>query len=383
MENQRGNISTWQLIAILISSMIGVGILSLPRTASTELQEVGWLGPLLSGVITVFPLMAISYLGRQYPGLTFVEYGPLVFGGRRHQRLGKMIHAPWVLLYLLFQFLNTGMVARGFGEVIVTSVLLETPLEVILLTLFSIVLFLCMHEVEVLVRVNELLFPIMFVPILIIPYVTISSASWYNLLPLHIDSWQGVVSTAIGTFTVYSGFELMMIYFGLAMPGARISLATWSGFAFTLVSYVLTAAAGIVVFGYEELQHLIWPTLDMVKTAQRTGWFLERMESAFLTIWMASVFTTFGNMYYSMIYATRLWLKKGIRFQRIIALVFIVPLFYVSLWPQNIVEFFAYTQKLTYFSYLPTVLFPILLAVIHWIRSHSSHQVAEHKKGGT
>lgn len=383
MGNQRGNISTWQLIAILISSMIGVGILTLPRTASTELQEVGWLGPLVGGLIVVIPLMAIIYLSRQYPGLTFVEYGPLVFGGHRHPWLGKILNIPWLLLYLLFQFLNTAMVARGFGEVIVTSVLLDTPLEVILLTLLLIVLYLCMHEFEVLVRVNELLFPIMFVPILIIPYVTINSANWYNLLPLHIDSWQGVASTAIGTFTMYTGFELMMIYFGLAMPGARISLAAWSGFAFTIVSYVLTAAAGIVVFGYEELQHLIWPTLDMVKTAQQTGWFLERIESAFLTIWMASVFTTFGNMYYSMIFATRLWLKKGIRFQRIIALIFFFPLFYVALWPQNIVEFFAYAQKLTYFSYLPTVLFPILLAVLQLIRSRSSQQVAEDKKGET
>ncbi|KZE54715.1 spore gernimation protein [Brevibacillus parabrevis] len=383
MENQRGNISTWQLIAILISSMIGVGILTLPRTATTQMQEMGWLGPLIGGLIAVIPLMSIIYLSKQYPGLTFVEYAPLIFGGKRHQTWGKILHFPWILAYLLFQFLNTGMVARGFGEVIVTTVLLDTPLEVIVLTLFMIVLYLCMHEFEVLVRVNELLFPIMFVPILIIPYVTINSASWYNLLPLHIDSWQGTAETAIGTFTMYTGFELMMIYFGLAMPGARIALATWGGFSFTVVSYVLTVAAGIVVFGYEELQHLIWPTLEMVKTAQRTGWFLERMESAFLTIWMASVFTTFGNMYYTMIYATRLWLKKGIRFQRIAALVFIIPLFYVSLWPQNIVEFFAYAKKLTYFSYLPTVLFPILLAVIQWFRARGSHAVADAKKGGT
>ncbi|WP_432776513.1 endospore germination permease [Brevibacillus gelatini] len=383
MGDQRGSISTWQLIAILISSIIGGAILTLPRTASAELQEVGWLGPIASGVIAFFPLMAMVYLSKQYPGLTFVEYGPLVFGGRRYPRLGNILNIPWMLMFLLFQFLNTAMVARGFGEIIVTSILLDTPLEAILLTLFLMVLYLCMHELEVLVRVNELLFPIMFVPIIIIPYVTINSANWENLLPLHIDSWQSLASTAFGTFMLYTGFELMMIYFGLAMPGARISLVAWSGLSFAAVSYVLTTIAGIVVFGYEELQHLIWPTLEMVKTARRTGWILERLEAAFLTIWMASIFTTFGNMYYSMIYAIRLWLKKGIRFQRILALIFFIPMFYVSLWPQNIVEFFAFNEKLTYFCYLPTVFFPILLAVIQGIRSRFSQQATENKKGGT
>ncbi|MFP3389365.1 GerAB/ArcD/ProY family transporter [Brevibacillus sp. SIMBA_040] len=383
MGNQTRYISTWQLISILISSMIGVEILTMPRTTSATLHQMGWLGPIVGGMITLFPLLAIVYLSKQYPGLTFVEYSPLVLGGRRNPRLGRMLSYPLMFLFISFQFMNAGMVARGFGEVIVTAVLLETPLEMILLTLSLIVLYLCMFEPEVLVRVNELLFPIMLIPIFLIPYVTFSSASWYNLLPLHIDSWKDVIGTGLGTFSLYTGFELMMIYFGLAMPGARIALTSWIGLCFAVLSYALTAAAGIVVFGYEELQHLIWPTLEIVKTAQSTGWFLERLESAFLTIWMASVFTAFGNMYYSMIFAIRLWFGKGIRFQRVTATILMFPLFYYSLWPQNIVTFFSYAKKLTYYGYLTTVFIPILLALLHWSRQSTDSSVAESKKGET
>ncbi|MGG1661863.1 GerAB/ArcD/ProY family transporter [Brevibacillus sp. NRS-1366] len=383
MGKQTGYISTWQLISIMISSMIGVGILTMPRTATMTLHEMGWLGPFVGGVIAMFPLLAIVYLSKQYPGLTFVEYSPLVLGGRRNPGLGRMLSYPLMLLFLSFQFMNTGTVARGFGEVIVTAVLLETPLEVILITLFLIVLYLCMFDPEVLARVNELLFPIMFIPAFLIPYATFNSDSWHNLLPLHIDSWKEVIGTGVSTFTQYTGYELMMIYFGLAMPGARIALASWIGLGFTTLAYVLTVAAGIVVFGYEELQHLIWPTLEMVKTAQRTGWFLERLESAFLTIWMASVFTTIGNMYYSMIYVIRLWFGKGIRFQRVTAVILMIPLFYFSLWPQNIVAFFSFVKKLTYYGYLTTVVIPIFLAILQWCRHSSDRTVAEHKEGET
>lgn len=384
MENLRRFVSTWQLATILISSMIGVGILSLPRTVSTQLHETGWVGPVIGGVIAMFPLLAMMYLTREYPGLTFVEYSPRILGGTRSLKLGRVLCYPWIVLFFSFEFLNAGMVARGFGEVVVTAVLLDTPLEAILISLFLIVLFLCMHEVDVLVRVNELLFPIMLIPIFLIPYVSLTNADWDNLLPIRIESWSGALSAGVNTFSMYTGYELLMIYYGLVIPGAKIGIATWFGLIFTIVSYALTAVAGIVVFGYEELQNMIWPTLELVKTAQRTGWFLERLESAFLAIWVASVFTTLGNMYYTTIYGLRLWFGKGIRFQRIAAFVLMLPFFYFTLLPQNIVEFFAYAEYLTYYGYLATVIIPVLLAIVHWLRKQTVEiQQVDSKKGGT
>lgn len=383
MGNQPRTISTWQLTTLLISSMIGVGILSMPRTVTESLKEMGWLGPVIGGLIAMMALMGMLYLGKAYPGLTFVEYSPLVLGGEKYQKLGRMLCFPWFFLYFSFQFLNAGMVARGFGEVVVTAVLLETPLEAILISLFLIVLFLCMHEMEVLVRVNELLFPIMLIPIILIPYVSLTNAEWNNLLPMHLDSWNSLISTGINTFTLYTGYELVMIFYGLTMPGARVGIATWVGLVFTVLSYSLTAVAGIVVFGYEELQNMIWPTLELVKTAQRTGWFLERLESAFLAIWVASVFTTLGNMYYCTIYGLRLVFGKGIRFQRITAVVLIVPFYSITLLPPNIVEFFAYAEYLTYYGYLTTVVMPVVLAIIQWLRIRATDEAHASKKGVT
>lgn len=383
MANQGRIVSTWQLTTIMINSMIGVGILSLPRTVSTTLHETGWLGPLIGGFIAALPIMAILYLSKEYPGLTLVEYSPLVLGGKGFRKWGRILSYPWMFLFVSFQFLNAGMVVRGFGEVVVTAVLLETPLEAIIITLILIVLYLCMHEIEVVVRINELLFPIMLIPVFLIPYVSLVSADWNNLLPVRVDSWKDALKTGIGTFQLYTGFELLLIFCGLSMQGAKIGLATWFGLVFTIISYVLTAVAGIVVFGYEELQRMIWPTLELVKTAQRTGWLLERLESAFLAIWVSSVFTTLGNMYYSTVYSIRIWFHKGIWFQRITAILLAVLLYFVTLLPQNIVQFFSFAKHLTYFGYITTFLLPIVLAMIHWLKKQTADEPSDRKKGGT
>ncbi|MED1780316.1 endospore germination permease [Brevibacillus fortis] len=376
MENQQRNFGTWQITSIMISSMIGVGILTIPRTSTMLLQQAGWIGPISGALIAGVAVTAIVYLGNQFPGLTFVEFMPRIFG--------SVIGTMCICLFILYQFFNAGITARVFGEVVVTSVLPDTPLEVIIVTLLLLVLFLCCHEIEVVARVNELLIPFLLLPSLLIPLVSFMNADWYNLLPFHVESWTDVVKTGLDTYTLYTGYELLMVYFAFAIPGARLGVASITGMSFAFVVYMISVIAGISVFGYEELQRLIWPTLELVKVTQRTGWFLERFESAFLAIWVASVFTTIGNMFYATIFSLRQWFRKGIRFQRISAIVMMVPLFFFSLIPQNIVELYSYLKHLTTMGYMVTIFIPILLAITQFMRNKINKGRKENiEKGGT
>lgn len=376
MENQKSNFSTWQLTSIMISSMIGVGILIIPRTATELLRQMGWFGPVAGAIIASVAVAAIVYLGNQFPGLTFVEFMPKIFG--------VAIGTLCVFLFILYQFLNAGITARLFGEVVVTSVLPQTPLEVIIITLLLLVMFLCCHEIEVVARVNELLIPFLLLPSLLVPLVSFLNADWYNLLPFQLESWTDVIKTGLDTYTLYTGYELLMVYFAFAIPGARLGMASMTGMSFALVVYVITVVAGITVFGYEELQRLVWPTLELIKVTQKSGWFLERFESAFLAIWVASVFTTIGNMLYATIFSLRRLFHKGIRFQRITAIVIMVPLFFLTLVPQNIVELFSFTKYLTVVGFLITIIIPLLLAITQFMRNQfNKGREVNNEKGGT
>lgn len=361
MENQQRNFGTWQLTSIMISSMIGVGILTIPRTSTMLLHQMGWLGPIAGAMIASVAVAAIVYLGYQFPGLTFVEFMPRIFG--------LVLGGLCVFLFILYQFFNAGITVRMFGEVVVTSVLPNTPLEVIIITLLLLIAFLCCHEIEVVARINELLIPFLLFPSLLIPLVSFMNADWYNVMPFHIESWTNIVKTGMETYTLYTGYELLMVYFAFAMPGARLGVASVTGMSFALVVYMITVIAGITVFGYEELQRLVWPTLELVKVTQRTGWFLERFESAFLAIWVASVFTTIGNMFYATIFSLRRWFHKDIRFQRISVIVMMVPLFCFTLVPQNIVELYSFLKHLTTIGFLVTIIVPILLAITQFMRN--------------
>ncbi len=361
--NQTGkshNVSTWQMTSLITSTLIGVGVLTLPRSTTESLREAGWLAPILGGMIDMAAIWMIAKLTERFHGMTFIEFSKMIWGPAKHPTWGKILSTPWVFVYLVFLYLTVAVTSRIFGEVVVTSVLLETPLEVLIISMFVLAFILCLHEEETMVRVNEILFPLILFPVLFIAIASFQNAEWNNLFPLFSVGWTELFKGALESAFSYQGFEIMLMFYAFAHHNSDRVRAGFYGMGIAIVVYTLIVLAGIVVFGYEELQKATWPTLELVKTTQVPGLILERLESAFLAVWVAAVFTSVGNVYYTVIYGLRQYFGRGVLFQRISAFVLLIPLFFISLIPQNINELFVYTGYLGYIGLFVAIGLPLL-----------------------
>ncbi|KQL48637.1 spore gernimation protein [Brevibacillus choshinensis] len=373
--------SLWQQTSLITSTLIGVGVLTLPRTTTSRLFEAGWIAPILGSIWVFFSIWMIAALSRRFPGKTFIEYSPIIWGSAKRPRQGRWLSLPWMLSYLLFMYTSTGIVSRIFGEVVVTSVLLDTPLEVIIITMFLLAQILCMHEVEVVARVNELLFPLILFPILFIALASFQKAEWNNMFPLFRASGKSLFDGVYEAVYSFSGYEIMLIFFAYAHENNSKVRAGFYGIGIAMFVYTLIVLAGIVVFGFEELQRVTWPTLELVKTTQVPGLILERLESAFLAVWVAAVFTTVANAYYAFVYGLRQLFNKGIVFQRIVSALMFIPLFFIALWPQNIVEIFRVSSYLGFVSLALNLGVPILYWIILYMKGMVQGE-KERKAGG-
>lgn len=360
---QHNTFSLWQMTSLITSTLIGVGVLTLPRTTTEKMFEAGWMAPILGSVLTFFAIWLIAVLSRRFPGLTFIQYSRIVWGGHEQSRLGFWLSLPWIMMFLIALFVTTAITSRIFGEVVVTAVLMDTPLEVIIVSMFVLAVILCLHEIDTLARVNEILFPLILFPILFIALASFQKAEWNNILPLIRVPWETIITGAFETNFSFQGYEIMLIFFAFAHENTGKVKAGFYGIGISVFVYTLIVLAGIVVFGHEELQRVTWPTLELVKSTQVPGLILERLESAFLAVWVAAVFTTVANGYYAVIYGLRQLLKKGMLFQRIASIVLIFPLFFVAIGPQNIVEFFKMTSLIGY----TTVWISVVSPLIHWL----------------
>jgi len=381
VSSQQQTFSLWQQTSLITSTLIGVGVLTLPRTTSAILYEAGWMSPLFGSIVAFVSVWMIAKLSQHFPGMTFIEYSTIVWGAKKNSRMGKWLSLPWIILYLGFMYLSTAIVSRIFGEVVVTSVLLDTPLEVIIITMFLLAFILSLHDLEVVARINELLLPMILFPLLFIAFASFQKAEWNNLLPLFRASGSSLIKGAYEAIYSFSGYEIMLIFFAYAHENQSKVRAGFYGIAMGMFVYTLIVVAGIVVFGYEELQRVAWPTLELVKTTQVPGLILERLESAFLAVWVTAVFTTVANAYYAVVYGLRQLFNRGLGFQRLISAIMFIPLYYIALWPQNIVEMFRASSYLGIYSLILNLGIPALYLTMLFFRGVGRKQKERNADG--
>lgn len=311
-------------------------------------------------------MAVIVKLSNRYAGQTIVEYTARILGPAKHPLAGRIIGFPLFAAYFAFWATSTALVARTFGEVVITTVLTKTPLEVIISTMLITAFIFVMYDEEVLARVNEILLPIIVIPVLVIALSSLQSSRLYNILPLFTGNWTSMLKAVILTAGSYLGFEVMTLFLAHTELGKKRMSSSMIGIAIPGFIYVLIVISGISVFGVDEMRLLAWPTLELIKTTEVPGLILERLESAFLGVWVASVFTSVGNLYYATASVVRETFK--LRSHRWVAVVLLPMFYWFSLMPPNMQKLLEYKKWGGYAGIVLAFIVPIVLLILSYIR---------------
>ncbi|EXX88879.1 spore gernimation protein [Paenibacillus darwinianus] len=359
-------ISPRQSASIVASTIFGVGVLTLPRTTTEIAGESGWLSTVLGACLAMVPMLFLSLLARMFPGKSIVRLGAELFSPVRRIWIGKILILPFLSLMVAYWTATTGMVARIFGEVVTAAVLPRTPVEVIIGTMLLTGFILVMHDIETVARVNEILLPLIVVPILLISLFSYQSARLDNLFPLFAVDWMSIMRSSLTSTAAYLGFEVFTLFMSHAEPSRAMVRANLTGIAIPGFMYTLIVISGISVFGVDELKQLVWPTLELVKTTEMPGLVLERTESLFIGVWVTAVFTTVGTMYFTLTMLLKEML--GLRTHRWIALAMLPALYWVALRPQNIKDLFDWQDITGNYGSFYLLSMPILFWLIAQMR---------------
>jgi spore germination protein len=365
-ENEKYMLTPSQVMSLLSSTIIGIGVLTLPRAATADSDQSGWISVILGGILSIVGLWFILQLGRMFPRIDFISISQRLLGTHKTSMVGKVLTFPFVLVFIVFWFGSTASVARTFGDVVVTAVLIKTPLEVIVGSMLVIGFVMVMCDLEAMARVHEVLLPIIIIPVLLIALFSFQSATFIRLLPVFDVEWKDLFKGIMATVFSFQGFETLAIYMGnVDIRTQHMKRAAMTGMVIPMVVYALITIAGITSFGFEELQRLMWPTLELVKTTEMPGLVLERLESAFLGVWVAAVFTTFAGFYFTACYAAKQLFQ--LKSHRSVAIIMFPVLYFVAMWPENVHQLFDYLDIIAYlgvgitFSSLPLLFFIALL----------------------
>ncbi|GAB6137131.1 GerAB/ArcD/ProY family transporter [Halanaerobaculum tunisiense] len=355
----KGQVTERQFSAILINTVIGVGILFLPRIVVRFAQSGGLVSVVLATLFFLGNLLVIIKLGLRFPEDNIFEYLPQIVGNI----VGKLIGGVLVLYWLL----GISLGVRAFSELIVTAILPTTPLEVIMVSMFLLIAYLVRKDIQVIGRLNELYVLVLVIPLLLLVIVSLGQGRMVHLFPL-IRGYDSIniLKGSVSAYFSLLGFEIIAIF----IPHITTKKSTWkyglSGWLICSCLVIVTMLASLSVFGAFELKNLMWPTFELIKSTQFFDLLFERLEVAFITIWVVAIFTTGSNLLFGAVIGGAKTLNLDDHRTLILPL---LPLLYlVALIPRNAYELFNLIDLMSIIGLFLTSILPLTLLILAIIR---------------
>ncbi|WP_248924371.1 GerAB/ArcD/ProY family transporter [Paenibacillus hamazuiensis] len=360
-----------QAAAVLISTIIGVGVLPLPlfgvRAADTGAPLVTFLAIL----VAASGLWLITKLGMRFPNQSIIEYGETI--------VGKWLAWSGNVLIIAFFAVLTSLAAREFGEVVITAVLKKTPLEVTVIVMLLLATVSCRNDVTTFAYIHHFYLPAIVFPAVLIVALSLKNAQAIYLLPLWGNEPSGMLYGVLTVAALFQGgFVYTIVIPFMRRPDRAMKGAFWGLFiAGGLYLSAVTAAVG--VFGPEETKKLLWPTLELAKTTSLPGNILERLDGAFLAVWVTAVFTTLFSSYYFTIHASSKLFR--LRDHKMLSS-FILPfLFGMAMLPQNVLHMYKIITIVGQLGLIITIGYPLILFTVAAIRKKRGNSGGDNQVG--
>jgi spore germination protein len=347
-------ITAFQATAILISTIIGVGVLPLPRFAARAADSGAPLVTLLGVIIGFIGLCIITILGMRFPGKSIILYSEQIIG-----RWAAMIGSITIILFFT---ILTSLAAREFGEVVVTAVLRETPLEITVIIMLLLAGISARSDIQTFAYIHLFYLPITLGPALIIALLSLKNSDILYLQPVWGNEHQGMLNGSLIVAALLQGSFIAT----LAIPHMRKPQKAMKASIWAIIIagglYIMNVIAAVSVFGPEEVKKLLWPILELAKTTSLPANILERLDAAFLAIWVAAVFTTLFSSYYLTINATSQLLR--LRDHKMFSWFLLPIVATLAMLPQNVLQMYDIIEWVGKMGLWLTIAYPSLLLLL-------------------
>ncbi|MBN9653179.1 endospore germination permease [Halobacillus sp. GSS1] len=351
-----------QMVVVFISSMIGIGIILMPRDlAKTVNSQDLWLSIIFGAVaVSVVSCLYVA-LAARYPGLTFYEMSTRI--------LGKFIGFTFNFLFTVYTLIVAAYILRVTGGIIKNYLLDTTPLSVVIGTFILVSMYLIYNGAGDIVRFFQLYFPIMMVMFLVLCLLSIKNFDINHVRPVLQNNIWSTISGVKITFFSFLGMELLLIFAKLIKKkkAKHLLITMWTSIGLTALIYVVFHIISIGVLGVEELKEITFPTIEMAKSIEFQGFFFERFELIFIFGWLTTAFTSFT----AYMYALTLGLKHMFTPTGWFLPVAGVLIFTLTLIPGGLTEVFHYSPQIQLISVAAIIVLPGLLLIVSLIRGNT------------
>lgn len=268
---------------------------------------------------------------------------------------------------------------RAVGNIAKQYLFTTTPVEMIALAYSLIVQYAVSCTRIAVLRLNLLFLPFVLFVSLILQFYLIRFFEWENIQPLFSTDWSTLLKGSKEVGLSFTGFEAILFYAFLMKRPKEAPAAVLYGLSIPILLYAMIYMVIIGVFSVDVTINLTYPTIELAKEVEVPGGFIERVESLFFSIWIMTIFNTSATFFDAAIMCLR---SVYGRLDKRAWILIVSPLTYLlSMWPQDLVQFFSFGDMLTNYGLVVVYLIPLLLLLIAVIRGIKDEAAKDEKTG--
>ena len=350
-------ITSGELTFMLIGSMIGIGILSLPNSLISKAKQDSWISAALGALYPLYMVLAAAIIYKKSPNNNILVLSKKCFG--------KIIGTILNVILLCFFIFNVFTLSAGLSIVLRTLIVSFVSSIKILIFIVFLSAFTAYKGLKVLARVNHLTFYYTTILTLML-FAALVKGTYLNVCPILGSGIVNILNASKSSAFAYGGIEILFLLYPLVINSNEkiIVKSSLLGVFITCVFYTWAVFITIYFLGIDNIPKAEWSVSLTTKSVYIPV--INNFRFVFLILWAAIIFKTISNNYYAAAMIINSFFKNA---QNKIIVCIIFPIMvYLSTIPKNnaimlsILNYFI--PKFTLFN----IIYVTLIAVILYIK---------------
>ena len=289
MLSSREKISVRQAVILFIMFIYSSLLRLYPVVAAQIGKRAGWLTPLLA----ILPYICLVYiLQALFKNNKEANLSDIIF-----KTLGRVFGTVLLILYLMWMMITLGIYVRYFAEKFLSSLLPDTPMNFLTITILAIVFYTLQGGIMYISRTAEFLFLIFSAIFAILFLLSIPNMEIINLFPVTHHDILPLIKSAYSSIGLWGTFTYLFFFGDKINDKEHIKRFGLQSTIYLVVTALMILIQTIGVYGYSVVERLPLPYVFVVKGISLLET-IERIESVAVVSWVFLDFVTIAVVLY-------------------------------------------------------------------------------------
>lgn len=277
-----------QLTLILVGSMIGIGVLTLPLDVIKDAKQDGWISSALGVVYPLYFVLLAQYMHKKFP-----QQNILILSKKY---CGKFLGTILNLIFILFFLLILTEVAAGMSNLLMIYMTPFLTVKKILITALLMPAFVAYKGIKTLGRMNEVIFYLTLV-VFFIPIAALKEGSILNIMPVFSSGIISIIKSTKDTMLAYNGIEILLLIYPFFKDNKRLKKCGITSIIIAMILYIWFSFISIFYLGIDIIPKFLWPIVTVTEAI--TIPIINSFRYIFMSLWTMIIFKIMSNCYYA------------------------------------------------------------------------------------